>query len=384
MRNAGLRESTIFAMSLPILEYRSRGRVENRPPISMLEKLAYVMLGVLSPAICFSLSIPKYPIQPEWQEGGWSRYLAMIPSGRVGFAFYPLLLYSMASLSLLVIRIKFANRFLVRLGLYTGIVLSLQYCVVQAAAIGNAGSAPDWQFFVRLAIGLGAAAILFAQIRLLHLFWRTRPIILLVCLLAPIVPVILWFQISLLFIVAAAPAWSAGAYTMAAWTARQEYVRDRGLRRESRQLQWLGIVAWILGYGAAWKWSIANAIKAYAALPTSAHCYIATAAASGHRRFVRSGRAVAGDGSIFWCNDQLRRLKCVEIAFAAASPATHRLMRRIYDWAGPRLARLIACRPLLADLAYATLKPTEWLAYGLLVCLIPASRAAANDLYPSV
>ena len=60
----------------------------------MLEKLAYVLLGVIIPAICFALSIPKYPEEPRWQFNKWSGCLLMVPSGRIGYPFYPLLLYS--------------------------------------------------------------------------------------------------------------------------------------------------------------------------------------------------------------------------------------------------------------------------------------------------
>jgi hypothetical protein len=139
---------------------------------------------------------------------------------------------------------------------------------------------------------------------------------------------------------------------------------------------------WLASYAVAWKWSITNAVALYAALPTAAPgCYIATAAASGHTKFVGSAPVRTADGSTFPANLQLRRLKCVELAVASICPVGHRFIRRIYDRIGPPLARLIAPHPLLADLAFAILKPLELLTFGLLITCAPEVRLKMNGLY---
>jgi hypothetical protein len=176
-----------------------------------------------------------------------------------------------------------------------------------------------------------------------------------------------------------APAWCVGVYVRATLLAMRA---NRGDERRSTPLIF-GWIAWIGAYAVAWKLSVTNALAMYAALPAQApHCYIATAAAAGHRRFVGSALVHAADGSIFPANQQLRRLKCVEIAVAAACPRLHRLIRRIYDRSGPPLARMIAPRPLAADIAFALLKPIEWIAFGLLILMAPDARATARRLYP--
>ncbi|NBD36231.1 MAG: hypothetical protein GVY30_09575, partial [Chloroflexi bacterium] len=117
--------------------------------------------------------------------------------------------------------------------------------------------------------------------------------------------------------------------------------------------------------------AIAKALEVYAALPTSPpDCYIATAAAHGHPRFVQSKRIIDARGQAMWINPQVRYLKCAELALRAVWPAAHRLGRMLYDYLGARLARRIT-HPLVADAVYLTLKPFEWSARAILKLLYP-------------
>jgi hypothetical protein len=382
-------------MTSPVLEYRTPGRREQLPPISVLEKVVYIILGVLLPLLCFVLSAHRYPAEPEWQSGGWDRYLLFVPSGRVGYPFFPLLACSMLCLIGLVIRFELSRYFLLRLGLYTGILLSLQYSLIQASALSAAHDPFDPEFLVSLGVGLASNVVLFGGIKLLQLVWRRSPkaaigsiaaVLALVLIIGTtrsrLLPRINLSETGMLVVIGA-PAWCAGTYAMAAWTAWRHH------RREARtRSPWLprllAPLIWIAAYWLAWKWTMANAVKAYAALPPSSPgCYIATAAATGHRRWVGSTRAMARDGSTYWANAQLRRLKCLEVAVATLCPAAHRVARRAYDVAGPPLARLITPHPLLADAAYLALKPVELIGFGLLASAVPEVRRAAKGLYPS-
>jgi hypothetical protein len=123
------------------------------------------------------------------------------------------------------------------------------------------------------------------------------------------------------------------------------------------------VMTWLAAYFAAWRFAVHSAVKAYAALPVDPPnhaCYIATAAAAGHPRLVRSYEIVTASGEMRRINSQLATLKCGELALRQSLPRVHHVLRRIYDRVGPPLARRIR-NPWLADIAYLTLKPLEWM-----------------------
>jgi hypothetical protein len=134
---------------------------------------------------------------------------------------------------------------------------------------------------------------------------------------------------------------------------------------------------WFIAYAAAWAAAVEQAVKAYRALPTTqpSRCYVATAAARGHRRFVRA-RVVEG----MVVNDQLRRLKLGELALAAVAPRVHVALRKVYDQVGPVLASALVA-PILADMAYVLLKPAEWSVVVVLRRLLTNFDAVAASLY---
>ena len=123
-------------------------------------------------------------------------------------------------------------------------------------------------------------------------------------------------------------------------------------------------------YLAAWSAAIFRAVSIYASLPKSPpSCFIATAAARGHRRFVGSRLVAIAGGYGLPVNDQLRRLKCAELALMVSLPRVHRRLRAIYDKIGPIAAALISS-PFRADITYLCLKPAEWVSWMLLRTVI--------------
>jgi hypothetical protein len=152
-----------------------------------------------------------------------------------------------------------------------------------------------------------------------------------------------------------------------------------GRFRLSGLLAW---VTWLAAYFGAWRIAVTRAIDEYASLPTvKPGCFICTAAARGHPRFVKSRLARGSRGTSFMVNRQVSRLKCAELALLAGAPRLHRACRRLYDRYGPRLARRID-NPLAADIAYLLLKPAEWTAYAVLRLLVPNIDEAAARICP--
>jgi hypothetical protein len=120
----------------------------------------------------------------------------------------------------------------------------------------------------------------------------------------------------------------------------------------------------------------------YAALPKQPppDCYIATAAARGHRQVVQSWTVQRTDGTSLRVNAQLQQLKCAELALMAIHPRLHQVLRRIYDGLGKPLARRLQ-NPFLADMAYLLLKPWECLARFLLKRVIPEIDSISKKMY---
>ena len=71
---------------------------EFRP--SMFARTLFLISGVILPLVCFVLG---YPDQPDWQSGSASAFATLYLSHTGSMPFYPLLLYNMTSMTLLVI-----------------------------------------------------------------------------------------------------------------------------------------------------------------------------------------------------------------------------------------------------------------------------------------
>ncbi|BBO31853.1 DUF6688 family protein [Lacipirellula parvula] len=182
----------------------------------------------------------------------------------------------------------------------------------------------------------------------------------------------------ILFVAAPGPIFAALAYSFAAYQVALPNGRYRF--RISHLLAGTG---WAAGHLAAWRKSMDLAIEAYSKLPTDPpQCYVCTAAAQGHCRFVRSHRVVAFDGRSMPVNEQLQTLKAAELAIAIAAPRLHRRLRRLYNRIGPPLARRLK-NPWLADAAYLSLKPAEWLARFVLRRALRIGAEQVRRLYKS-
>ena len=75
-------------------------------------------------------------------------------------------------------------------------------------------------------------------------------------------------------------------------------------------------------------------------------------------RWVKS-EVVEGDAGDVLLNEQMQRLKFLELALQSVLPRTHLTLRKIYNWIGPKLARFGKASPLLANASYLLLKPLE-------------------------
>ena len=69
--------------------------------------------------------------QTDWQSGELSDYIAIFLSPNASLLFFPLLAYSVVSYILFLWdETRYAGKFIIRFGIYTGVLLALQYSVL--------------------------------------------------------------------------------------------------------------------------------------------------------------------------------------------------------------------------------------------------------------
>lgn len=319
-------------------------------------------------------------LKPDWQSGDIQDYLALFLSPEASLFFFPLILYSIFCFLLLMEnQEQYAGNFFIRLGIYTGAFLALQYSLLIIVYIYRA----SW-FPMLLLILLYASPWILGKVHL----WLSRKLsaLLIRNLAIGIVLVILLTTIVLtrdpifgvlLFCGFAAPFWS---FLISGQTALWLFKNYESKVTISRTF---GIATWIVAYIGALRFDILKMYELYAALPpTPPDCYIATAAAKGHSRFVRSRIVHLRNGGLMQVNVQLQHFKSVEIALMAAFPKIHYFVRKIYDVAGRKLALHIQ-NPLLADVAFLLLLPVEWVSFRLLKLFIPEIEVISKKIYYS-
>jgi hypothetical protein len=293
--------------------------------------------------------------------------------------FFPLLAYSIISYILfLVDSDRFAKLFIVRFGVYTGVFLALQYSILTIFAL-------DVSLFSILVVLLYFSPIILTRAyRWLVLKWNATLVgyialgIGLVILFAAMIvmysPVLPFFLLIYLLGIAA-PFW---AFLIAGQAMLWLLKNHEGKFTISHGL---GLIAWLASYAYAFRINILKMYELYAALPPQPpDCYVATAAAQGHPRIVGSSVVELKSGKHLRINQQLQRLKCVELTLMVVSPRLHGFVRRVYDVVGKRLAARIR-NPYLADVAYFLFVPVEWISFLTLKLFVPEVEAISKKIY---
>jgi len=359
-----------------VTEQDSGEEVSVSPPFPQTwwGRVAEGLFITVLPAISFS-SIEF--LKPDWQTGQLSAYVVMFLLPKASLFFFPLLAYSIVCYLLLMLApTRFSKSFVIRCGVYTGVLLALQYSILMMMyALDSSTYAIIlvWIFpFVYSMIYRWAVSK-----------WTARKVNKVLFMLIPVVLLIATLMtkggvafLVLVVLVMAAPFWS---FLLAAkasiWLIKNHETRITFTRG-------LGLAAWCTAYIAVLRFDILKMYELYASLPPNPppDCYIATAAASGHPQFVGAWTVQGADGKSMQVNAQLQRLKCIELALLVVNPRFHKLLRKIYDKAGKFLARQLR-HPYLADLAYIFLKPWEWLGALLLRIVLPEIDSISKKMY---
>lgn len=334
-------------------------------PSSKWTRWLYAFVGIFLPILSFALTFSG-AFDPDWQDGRISSYTKIMLNGTIALCFYPFLAYSILSFSSLLIAPKrFSKYFLVRLGIYTGVVLSLEYAILL-------GFSTDGLIYMIL----GGDILLFFLIRWFDKKVSRKTLFITLAVLF-LLGLIATSGGLLVFIFGTAP------FGCLAISALLSYrlIKNYEFSPQNRIVHGLGITAWLLSYVVTWRIAILKTLEVYASLPeTPPECYIATAAAKGHPQFVKSESVLITNGQIMSVNAQLRNLKYAELALMAICPRTHIFLRKIYDVVGKALAQKIM-HPVLADISYLALKPLEWGAIFVMKVLFPDLDEFVGRIY---
>ena len=330
-------------------------------PEAWIGRLLYAFATIITPAIAFAMMHSSQFGEAEWQSGT-DAYLEILLGGTINQMFYPFILYAIGSMILLLIAPqRFAPHFAVRLGIYSGTALVVQYVLLLLVAkyflFALMIGVPTTLIFYGLYKGYGWSVTRWGQRgawgRYALLFGLAAIILALLDSSFFIVPLGVWM---------AGFCWILPLTAIVSWRLWTTYETPKLWKLPYT----LGVGAWLGGYVVTWSQALGRMTELYAMLPESPpDCYIATAAAQGHPQLVGSQRI----GQMM-VNQQLQTLKAAEIMLLATLPRCHHWLRRGYDVYGRFLATKLTS-PFLADLAYLTLKPFEWGAWLLLSLFVP-------------
>lgn len=373
--------------------------------ISPATRTLYFLLGNLLPSLGLLLMLRGTPLPASWQSGEFHDYVTFLLSARAAALFYPFFFYAIACFTLGLFRPDLARRrFWVRLGIYSGILLAVQYCFIVGIVLLQVKQLGSWQGFLAVVLWIplaGLALVVLPWLGWLMLRALTRYLerkgqvvwVIFLMFAGPFLALLFglppglgdaddWaFAVAVFpgsLAVVASPAWMAAAFSGLAWRVSP----SQGKHLQLGLSKLLGLLSWLTAYMAAWRFAVVETLEAYAALPTSppGTCYVASAAAQGHPRIVKSWSLRCTGGTHRRVNMQLAYLKCGELLLQTTSPWLHRCVRTVYDRVGPLLAARLD-RPLSADVAYICLKPVEWTVRATIVSLVPEAAKTARRLY---
>jgi len=343
-------------------------------PIKWWGRALYGLFVIALPAFSFWAT---FLVEPEWQDGKLSSYIILSLYPKASLLFFPLLAYSIVCYWLLLFApSRFSRSFVIRTGIYTGLLLALQYCIIILIF------SLDTYLKILLVVWVSPFILLWIYRRVVAKWTASKVnvFLLVFVVVAALIGTLLTrgslLVLALIFLIMVAPLWSfLIALRAAIWSFKNHETSFTIFRG-------LGLTAWIAGYAIAWRYDILKMFEIYTRLPPQppSDCYIATAATEGHPRFVGSHTVQRADGKSMRVNGQLQTLKCAELALLAVNPRLHKTLRRIYDVVGKSLARRMK-KPFVADIAYLLLKPAEWCAFFVLEWIVPEIESISRRMY---
>ena len=234
---------------------------------------------------------------------------------------------------------RFAENRWVRLGIYFGVVLSIEYWLLFLAADPYPGTARSFPWMYLQGVFLSGIAVAAPWLVCLLIICSKRlsTHVQVFAVAVLIIVAVLGFPFAAVLCLLCSTPWAVACYGSAAiWLVR----RRRDLHFRCTLAQLLSAITWLAVNFAAWRTAYQLMLAKYVTLPTTPpqDCFVCSAAARGHSIVVRSTSLHCADGRQVVVNDQLRAFKAFEPLILLLSPVVHRAMRRVYNRVGPRFA----------------------------------------------
>lgn len=327
----------------------------------------YLVVWLL-PIVCFAFW--EVYLDPQWQSGA-NTFIGLLIGPTWSWYFWSCLLYASISMALVGIRVDYLALASVRWGLVTGVLLGIHYNVLMSISLFHSTN-----FFW----GIGLVITYLLSYGIYYVLTKSPKILLWLVfgylVIGSLVVVGGYFFggmttfgslfAPLLFL----PILGPGLFTLSFLRVAKEVWKFRFPNNP--------LVIWALGwtglYSASWYLTWLEATRFYASLPVEppGDCYVASAAAHGHHKWVRHHIRFATNGTPFAMNKQLQVLKAAELGLRSFSPDLHGFIRKRYNKIGPYLVHHWVLRSKWhADFAYAMLKPFEWIAIASISLVFP-------------
>ncbi len=347
-------------------------------PPSISLRIKFFLTGCLFPTLCVAMvAFAGAPptIDAPWQSGKLSDYIAVLLRWPCELVFMPLMILSIASLTIWTIWPTSRRYIMVRWGIYSGVPLAGQYLyfIVATSSIVTFVFAGIVAPIFAVAIFLIAYfAKRFRRFSILHLLLFTT-VIAILCGIFQVADAWRRLYESPLIIAAATPTLNFITYVRATMMILREQAYDPKTEREGPLKGLIAFFALVATWAISWRIEIEVMLAEYGKLPTTdPNCYLS--AAANHRHawlFHKPHQQVS---------IQTKRLKFLEIGLHCAAPKFHAALRRIYDRHGPPLARFCQKSRWFADVTYLVLLPLEVVA-AMLHYVIQAPIARIQEMY---
>jgi hypothetical protein len=126
-------------MSERILDYQTPRPIERGelPPVLLLDAIYHLVFGCFSPVLCF-LGADHYYESIDKGSRSYSNHALQILTVKFGWMFYPFLAHAIVSLiAAIMFPQKSSSSAFIRMGLFGGVILSLQYIAIIAIYFGG-------------------------------------------------------------------------------------------------------------------------------------------------------------------------------------------------------------------------------------------------------
>lgn len=331
--------------------YKTIIRFIFKPISDSLLRTLTILFVVIQPVI--HLIITAQSTLVEWQSGKLHAYLGVFISHNILWIYTPFILFSIISALLFVYAPqRFGHRFIIHVGIYSGLFLSVFFTVIGVGSFANGIT-----YIMLLGLGMFTLIILILKLIDTYIGKKFTPhittIITCIAYTAIVVTASILSQqtalIILLFIIPFVTI-SVGIFIV---KKLKRYTTNSSVKNKT--------MSWILYdilFGATTYIAIQRMFFEYSKLPKNPpQCYIATAAAHGHAILTRSTYHYDSNNNNYYAmNDQVIVLKSAELILKTLSPTIHTWLRKHYNNYGQRLAKKIH-NPFIADIIYISLIP---------------------------